>query len=66
MSGTIRPDHPIEIPPDIERVILLKAGEIVADGAKEQVLTAENLLKTYDTKVRITKVDGYFLAYPPS
>ena len=55
-----------EIPPDIERVILLKAGTIVADGLKEQVLTAENLLKTYDTVVRLTQIDGYYLAYPPT
>jgi iron complex transport system ATP-binding protein len=55
-----------EIPPDIERVILLRAGTIVADGPKEQVLTAENLFKTYDTVVRLTQIDGYYLAYPPT
>jgi iron complex transport system ATP-binding protein len=54
-----------EIPPDINRLILLRAGRIVADGPKEEVLTEENLKKTYDTEVRIARVDGYFLAYPP-
>ena len=54
-----------EIPPDVERVILIKAGKIVADGPKEQVLTEDNLYRTYDTKVRIAQVDGHYLAYPP-
>jgi iron complex transport system ATP-binding protein len=42
-----------EIPPDIQRLILLREGRIVADGPKEEVLTEENLKKTYDTDVRI-------------
>lgn len=54
-----------EIPPDIRRLILLREGRIVADGPKEEVLTEDNLEKTYDTRVRIAKVDGYYLAYPP-
>lgn len=54
-----------EIPPDIRRLILLREGRIVADGPKEEVLTEENLKSTYDTDVRIAKVDGYYLAYPP-
>lgn len=54
-----------EIPPDIDRVILLRKGEIVADGAKTSVLTEENLRKTYDTDINIAIVDGYYLAYPP-
>ncbi len=54
-----------EIPPDINRLILLREGQIVADGAKEDILTEENLRRTYDTEVRIAKVDGYYLAYPP-
>lgn len=54
-----------EIPPDIQRLILLREGRIVADGPKEEILTEDNLEKTYDTRVRIAKVDGYYLAYPP-
>ncbi len=55
-----------EIPPDIQRVILLREGRIMADGPKEEVLTEEYLEMTYDTSVRIAKVDGYYLAYPPT
>ncbi len=55
-----------EIPPDIDRVILLRDGRIVTDGCKNEVLTEENLLRTYDTAIRVAVVDGYYLAYPPN
>lgn len=54
-----------EIPPDIERVVLLREGSIVADGPKREVLTEENLLATYGTAIKLARVDGYYLAYPP-
>jgi iron complex transport system ATP-binding protein len=55
-----------EIPPDIERIILLRAGRIVADGPKVEVLTEANLEKTYGVDLRVTRVDGYYLASPKS
>lgn len=54
-----------EIPPEIERVILIRQGRIVADGPKARVLTADNLERAYDTPVRLARVDEYYLAYPP-
>ena len=54
-----------EIPPEIERVILIRQGRIVADGPKARVLTAGNLERTYDTRVRLARIDDYYLAYPP-
>ena len=53
-----------EIPPDIERIVLLREGSIVADGPKDEVLTEENLLMTYGTPIKLARVDGYYLAYP--
>ena len=53
-----------EIPPEIERIIMLREGEIVTDGPKEAVLTEENLRRAYGVDARITKVGGYYLAYP--
>jgi iron complex transport system ATP-binding protein len=53
-----------EIPPDIRRIILMREGKIVADGEKSAILTRENLCRTYDTDIRITEVDGYYLASP--
>lgn len=55
-----------EIPPHIERIVLLREGAIVADGSKEEVLTEGNLLATYGTSIKLAIVDGYYLAYPPS
>jgi len=54
-----------EIPPDIDRVVLLREGSIVVDGCKAAVLTTDYLREAYGTEIRIARVDGYYLAYPP-
>lgn len=56
--------HLNEIPPEIERVILLDEGRVVADGPKASVVTEELLSRVYRTAIRIARVDGYYLAYP--
>lgn len=56
--------HLNDIPPEVERVIVLKRGAIVADGPKREVLTAHLLREVYETDLRLTEVDGYYLAYP--
>lgn len=53
-----------EIPPEVQRIVLLKAGCIVADGNKQDVLTASTLSNAYDTDIRVNAIDGYYLAYP--
>jgi iron complex transport system ATP-binding protein len=53
-----------EIPPDIHRIILVRDGEIVADGDKQEVLTEENLRRAYQTQIRVSEVNGYYLASP--
>jgi len=55
-----------EIPPDMNRVILLREGRIMADGQKAHVLTEENLRITYGADIKVARVDGYYLAYPPA
>ena len=55
-----------DLPPEIRRLSLLRKGRIVADGPKGAVLTEENLHQTYGTEIKIAKVDGYYLAYPPT
>lgn len=57
--------HLNEIPPEIDRVVLLSAGRIVADGPKSGVLTVANLEETYGTRLRLHQQDGYYFAYPP-
>jgi iron complex transport system ATP-binding protein len=56
--------HLNEIPPEVERVIVLKEGKVVADGPKSAVLTADVLSSAYDTPIRVATVDGFYLAYP--
>lgn len=58
--------HLNDIPPEVERVIVLKDGAIVADGAKREVLNRELLSEVYETAVRLAEVEGYYLAYPGS
>lgn len=52
--------HVSEIIPEIERVVLLQKGRILADGAKEKVLTDENLTGLFGVPVRLFREDGYF------
>ena len=56
--------HLNEIPPEIDRIILLQEGKVVADGSKSEVLTSEMLSTVYETAIRVAEVDGFFLAYP--
>jgi iron complex transport system ATP-binding protein len=56
--------HLNEIPPEVDRVILLQAGKVAADGLKAEILTDEILSAVYETPIRVAVVDGYYLAYP--
>ncbi len=54
--------HLHEIPPEIERVVLLKGGEIVADGAKVNLLTDVNLSRLFDQPVTLVRANGWYQA----
>jgi iron complex transport system ATP-binding protein len=56
--------HLNDIPPEIERVIVLSGGAVVADGPKATVLDGELLSVVYGVRIRVTEVDGHFLAHP--
>ena len=53
-----------EIPPEVDRVILLQEGRVAADGSKAKVLTNQTLSAVYETPIRVAEVDDYYLAYP--
>src|SRR6516165_978659 len=55
--------HVSEIIPEMERVILLQQGKILADGPKQQVLTEENLRALFAVEVRLHRQDGFFHVY---
>jgi iron complex transport system ATP-binding protein len=52
--------HLDEIIPEIERVVLLDKGRIVADGPKAQVLTSERLSALYQIALRVTEQNGWY------
>ena len=56
--------HLNEIPPDVDRVVLLRQGHIAADGSKAEVLTGARLSEVYETQIRVAEIDGFYLAYP--
>ena len=56
--------HINEIIPEIQRVILLKGGEIICDGKKAEVLTAENVSRTFDFPVEISEHKGFYTVTP--
>lgn len=56
--------HLNEIPPDVDRVVLLDKGRVAADGPKRSVLTSGQLSAVYQVPIRVAEIDGYFLAYP--
>jgi iron complex transport system ATP-binding protein len=55
--------HVSEIIPEIERVILLQDGKVLADGPKENVLTEQNLQVLFRTQVHLQRSNGLFHAY---
>jgi len=58
--------HLGDIPPEIERVVVLKSGRVVADGPKAAVLDAGLLSEVYETDLRLAEVDGHYFAYAGS
>jgi iron complex transport system ATP-binding protein len=56
--------HLNEIPPEVDRIVLLKQGVVVADGSKAETLTDDLLSDIYETPVRVGHIDGHYLAYP--
>jgi len=55
--------HVSEIIPEIERLVLLQEGRIVADGAKQEILTAGHLSSLFGVPVRLVQQDSYFHLY---
>ena len=59
-SVLIATHHLEEVVPEIERVVLIAEGEIVADGSKEEVLSGENLSRLYGVPIEVQQRDGWY------
>lgn len=55
--------HVAEIIPEMERVVMLREGRVLADGPRREILTAERLGELFGVKVRLVQEDGYFHVY---
>ncbi len=56
--------HIHEIPPEIERVVLLKQGKILQDGKKRAILTETNLSALFDCPVALAQANGWYQTLP--
>lgn len=52
--------HLADILPEIDRVILMRGGRIVADGPKQELISAERLQELFGVEVTLTERDGYW------
>jgi len=56
--------HIHEIPPEVDHIVLLKAGQLVGIGEKPILLTDEQLSHLYDTPVKVVSTKGYYQIFP--
>jgi iron complex transport system ATP-binding protein len=52
--------HAADIIPEIERVVLMSEGRIVADGRKDEMLREDRMSALFGFPVRINRRDGYY------
>src|SRR5271170_3249130 len=55
--------HIADIPPEIDRILMMREGRIVADGSKEELLTASRLSELFKTEVQLSERDGFYHAW---
>ena len=55
--------HIADILPEIDRILLMREGRIIADGPKANLLTAPNLSNLFKTEVHLTQKDGFHHAW---
>lgn len=49
-----------DIVPEIQRVVLMSGGRVVADGSKEEILRVERLSALFGIDLEITRRDGHY------
>ena len=56
--------HVNEVLPEIQRVVFIKNGALVADGSKEELFTHDRLSELYDTELHVSQEQGFFHVTP--
>jgi iron complex transport system ATP-binding protein len=49
-----------DIVPEIQRVVLMSRGQVVADGLKEEILQVDRLRELFGVKVELTRRNGHY------
>jgi len=52
--------HLSDLIPEIERVVLIEHGQIVADGPKREILVASKLSALFGLPLDLTERDGFY------
>lgn len=55
--------HIADILPEIDRILMMKDGRIIADGSKSELLTAARLGELFKTEVQMTQRGGFYHAW---
>jgi iron complex transport system ATP-binding protein len=55
--------HIGDILPEMERVVMMREGKIVADGKKSELLTAERLSELFGREIEVSERDGWWSAW---
>jgi iron complex transport system ATP-binding protein len=55
--------HIADILPEIDRIVMMREGRIVADGSKKELLTEERLGELFGGEIHLSERDGYFNAW---
>jgi iron complex transport system ATP-binding protein len=55
--------HLDDIIPEIDRVVLLRNGQIFADGQKPDVLTSDKLSSMFGVEVEVIERAGFYHAW---
>ncbi|HUK48272.1 MAG TPA: ATP-binding cassette domain-containing protein [Terriglobales bacterium] len=60
-TGIVLVTHdPADVIPEIERVVLMSKGRIVADGRKQDMLQSKPLSEAFGLDVEVARRDGYY------
>ncbi|NTU68472.1 MAG: ATP-binding cassette domain-containing protein [Chlorobiaceae bacterium] len=56
--------HLHEIPPEVTRVVFLRAGHVVADGDKRELMTSARVSELFGCPVELVEANGFYQAVP--